>query len=683
MTGAIIWTHALAALLFGAAGGQPAAGNGMPRRAFAVALATSALWALAAGIDARDPAARLAESVCNIAWLGFMLALIRRGRVRGWAPVLVHGVLMLVTLTAGLLEVAAAVARQAELATAAADTAILFRMLTAACALVLMRDLLAAITGPGRGGVRLVAAALTGLWATNLLLYTIRYLWPEVMPSLATVRGVAMIPVALLIWAGARQGGDWVLSVSRTVAVRSVVLVALALYGGLMLLMTGLAARIWGEDARIAQTAIVFGATAALMTLATTPWLQSWVRVMVAKHLFRHRYDYRAEWQRFAETLGRPGEDATPLPPRIVQAVAELTGSPAGLLLLASGTGATAGLTAGAAWNWAAGLAPDGGSDEAIARHLAATHRIVELDEVRADTAPAPEAAAVPQWMVDCKDAWALVPLLHAEALVGAILLARPLVGRKLDWEDLDLLRVAGRQAASYLAEDRAHAALADAHRFDEFNRRFAFILHDIKNVASQLSLVARNAERHADNPAFRADMIETLRSSADQMTTLLARLSQQRTPPAEPPRPTDVADLATRVAAERRASHPVVACATGPVWALVQGARLEQVLRHLLQNAAEASPAAEPVTLSVMPGEDGVVLEVFDQGCGMTPAFVRDQLFRPFVSTKPGGFGLGAHEARQLVEAMGGRLTVSSREGEGTRFRIVLRPAPAWEAAA
>ena len=92
----------------------------------------------------------------------------------------------------------------------------------------------------------------------------------------------------------------------------------------------------------------------------------------------------------------------------------------------------------------------------------------------------------------------------------------RPSAGA-LDWEDFDLFRTAGIQAASYIAEARSQQALADAQRFDEFNRRFAFIMHDIKNLVSQLSLVARNAERHADNPEFRADMIATLQSSVEQ----------------------------------------------------------------------------------------------------------------------------------------------------------------------
>ena len=108
-------------------------------------------------------------------------------------------------------------------------------------------------------------------------------------------------------------------------------------------------------------------------------------------------------------------------------------------------------------------------------------------------------------------------------------LLAHPLVRRSLDWEDFDLFRTAGQQAASYLAEARSHHALADAQRFDEFNRRFAFIMHDIKNLVSQLRLVARNAERHAENPEFRADMIATLKSSVKKMDDMLVRLSRDK----------------------------------------------------------------------------------------------------------------------------------------------------------
>jgi hypothetical protein len=145
--------------------------------------------------------------------------------------------------------------------------------------------------------------------------------------------------------------------------------------------------------------------------------------------------------------------------------------------------------------------------------------------------------------------AWALVPLIHFGRLIGAILLARPLMDRRLDWEDLDMLRTAGRQAASYLSEAQGQQALDDAQRFDEFNRRFAFIIHDVKNLVSQLSLLARNAERHADNADFRADMVLTLRESVGKMNDMLARLSQHNKGRAEEPRSMCLDEVAAKVA--------------------------------------------------------------------------------------------------------------------------------------
>ncbi len=62
-------------------------------------------------------------------------------------------------------------------------------------------------------------------------------------------------------------------------------------------------------------------------------------------------------------------------------------------------------------------------------------------------------------------------------------------------------------------------------------------------------------------------------------------------------------------------------------------------------------------------------IIEVIDSGAGMSAEFIRSRLFKPFHSSKPGGFGIGAFEARELVRAMNGRLDVESREGIGTRF--------------
>jgi len=308
----------------------------------------------------------------------------------------------------------------------------------------------------------------------------------------------------------------------------------------------------------------------------------------------------------------------------------------------------------------------------ALAQHLASTSEVIELDRIRQGE-PAAVIGAMPGWMIEDEDAWLIVPLLHFDRLVGAVLLEQPRVSHQIDREDHDLLQVAGRQVASYLAEARGQEALSDARRFDEFNRRFAFIMHDVKNLVSQLSLLARNAERHADNPAFRADMIATLQSSVGKMNDLLARLSQHHRSRAEPPQRHILLPIVARTVAGRRGSHEVAVHGRDDIAALVDPGRLEQALGHLVQNAIDASTPGMPVDVRVTRRAGDAAIEVVDRGRGMSTAFVHGRLFHPFASTKDGGFGIGAFEARSLIVAMGGRIEVESREGEGSRFTILL----------
>jgi putative PEP-CTERM system histidine kinase len=284
----------------------------------------------------------------------------------------------------------------------------------------------------------------------------------------------------------------------------------------------------------------------------------------------------------------------------------------------------------------------------------------------------------MPRWLLEEPSAWAGVPLLHHQRLVGLVVLAAPNYRRQLDWEDFDLLRTAGHQAASSLAEALGQEALSHAQRFEEFNRRFAFILHDIKNLVSQLSLLARNAERHADNPEFRTDMVATLRSSVGKMNDLLARLaphSQARVQrlEAQPLRP-----ILSSAIASRRRDREVTLLGDAGLVAMADATALEQAVGHLLQNALDAS-SGEPVVVRVTGDASQVAISITDKGVGMDGEFVRNRLFEPFASTKPGGFGIGAFEARSLITAMGGRLSVDSRPGRGTTFTIIL---PAAETA-
>ncbi|CAN5385308.1 hypothetical protein BH09PSE3_BH09PSE3_18970 [soil metagenome] len=458
---------------------------------------------------------------------------------------------------------------------------------------------------------------------------------------------------------------------SRTVALALIAIAAGATY---FLVIVGLTALLHAQGGTATAVALmVVPLLSAVVAAVVLPAqrTRAWLRVMTAKHLFAHRYDYRAEWLRFTDTLGRPGEAPAPLEVRVVKAIADIADSPGGLLLLPDGGE----MIVKAVWNWE--VVPYG-STARLADFLS-SGRIVELDAMRADDADPEESGVIPEWILLAPDAWAIVPLIHNDRLAGVVVLERPLIGRTLDWEDFDLLRVAGRQVASYLAEAQGQEALSEAQRFDEFNRRFAFIMHDIKNLVSQLSLLARNAERHAENPAFRADMIATLNSSTARMNDLLARLSQHNKVRPEEARAIRVGSIVASVGAAKRGSHPIVIAGDTGLFAVADPVRLEAALAHIVQNAIDASPAVEPVTITTRAEAGETIIDVTDKGCGMSMDFLHGQLFRPFASTKNGGFGIGAYEARALITGMGGRLTVKSEAGFGSSFIIALPSATGW----
>ena len=356
-----------------------------------------------------------------------------------------------------------------------------------------------------------------------------------------------------------------------------------------------------------------------------------------------------------------------------IKAFADILEAPGGLLLATDPAGA---ITTASSWNWS-GKHPPAGELERVRDFwsaLESSGRIVELDALRNGWAkPADCVALPPQWMLEERRAWIGVPLIHGERLFGLILLAAPDYRRVLDWEDFDLLRTAGRQAASALAEAHGQEALSNAQRFEEFNRRFAFILHDIKNLVSQLSLLSRNAERHADNPEFRADMVATLRSSVGKMNELLARLPPQAQARSQRSEPQQLRRILSDAIAAKRRDHEVKLLGDANMWALVDAMALEQAVGHLIQNAVEASSPEAPITVRVAPAGQEVRITIADHGTGMDGDFVRNRLFQPFASTKPDGFGIGSFEARSLIVAMGGRLVVDSTPGVGSEFSIFL----------
>ena len=682
-----LWSHLLAAALYGAlAVYQLRRWNGDARnRPLVTAFAAMSVWTIFLAL--LGPYAfltQLAESGRNLAFLAFMYGLLA-GADEAHGQRAIKGLFAAVAGVIGLQIVVGGVMPEFAQAPIVfwtlASTSQMIGLIIAAGALILVHNIYGQAAPGSRPALRFPMLALAAMWAYDLHLYTLAYFTRTPGPELFALRGLVFAALAPLFALGVRNA-SWKIQISRAATFQSISLVIILIYLIAMMLAARAMEIAGGDWALIGQVAIIFVMTLAALVLLPSAKLRAWLRVTLTKHLFEHRYDYRQEWLRFTDTVGRGGDSGAPIEERAVKALADIGGAPAGLLF-ACDEGYR--LSPAGRWNWAAPV-PAGDGAEALLRHVEAGGFVIDFDACRGGWLVQGETRiAVPAWLAGLDEAWAGVPLVHGGKLAGLVVLAHPAFRRPLDWEDFDLFRTAGIQAASYIAEARSQQALADARRFDEFNRRFAFIMHDIKNLVSQLSLVARNAERHADNPEFRADMIATLQSSVKKMNDLLVRLSPGGARAADPPRAVEVRPLVEAVAAAKSRAHPVHVGGEASLVARIDPAGFEQALSHLVQNAIDASPPETPVELRIFESGGDVAIEVADRGHGMSAAFVRDRLFQPFVSTKETGFGIGAHEARALVLAMGGRLDVESAEGEGTRFTLYLpaaedRAAPFYE---
>jgi putative PEP-CTERM system histidine kinase len=243
-----------------------------------------------------------------------------------------------------------------------------------------------------------------------------------------------------------------------------------------------------------------------------------------------------------------------------------------------------------------------------------------------------------------------------------------------------DLLKTAARQAASYIAQIESAKALLIARQFESFNRMSAFVVHDLKNVIAQLSLLLANADRHKHKRAFQEDVLETVGHSVDKMKRLLEQLRSTYTLDAATP--IDLHKVLQRTVAARAHLVPApefVPCGEFPR-VMGHAARLERVFGHLVQNAIEATPVSGVVNVRLHTAGDDVAVEIQDTGCGMSAHFVATRLFTPFDSTKNSGMGIGVYEAREYIRKLGGRIDVESAEGCGTTFRVTL---PAYESTA
>ncbi|MGG7054695.1 XrtA/PEP-CTERM system histidine kinase PrsK [Nitrosomonas sp. ANs5] len=518
-----------------------------------------------------------------------------------------------------------------------------------------------------RWGVKFICLGIGGLFVYDFYLYSDALLFRKINLDVWVARGwINALTVPLIAFSAARNP-KWTvgIAVSRHILFYSSALFGAAVY---LLLMAAVGYYLrfsggsWGT---VLQLIFLFGAIVLLIIVLFSGTTRSWLRVFISKHFFSYNYDYREEWLRFTRTLS---EEKTELRVRVIAALAQLVESPAGGLWFKSEHGFYRPI---ARWN-IPDIAECVGAGSRFCQFMQENAWVIDLQQHDSDSQKY-AAMILPDWLPAIPKArWVIPLILHGE-LLGFVVLTEPRSHVDFNWEVRDLLKVAGSQAASYLAQYETDQALSMARQFESFNRISTFVVHDIKNLISQLSLLLINAEKHKNNPEFQQDMIETIALSVNKMKRMLEKLSNgnrvdniNRLPLAEilqqivhsksffEPRPGLVIDeTALNVRADQ--------------------VRLERVLGHLVQNAIEATPKDGQVAIRLKQKDEWAVIEIEDTGHGMDEQFIRDKLFQPFESTKTAGMGIGVFESKEYVEELGGKLHVSSQVGQGSIFSVML----------
>lgn len=522
-----------------------------------------------------------------------------------------------------------------------------------------------------RWSIKYLCLGVAALHAYDLVLYADGVLFDRLESALWAGRGAANALAVPLIAVAVARNRDWNLNlfVSRQIVFHGTTLLGAGLY------LLGVAAAGYylrtygGEWGAALRVVVFFAALVTLTSVLASATLRARLRRFLGRHFYRDKYDYGEIWLRFTNQLSQGGSKPSEMPRSILAAIADIMEATGGVMWQRGVTGS---------YSIVASVAVDPQRLQDIPEHHPLLTVLRESGQILDIAAEAGRASVdvldrVPAWLLEQPRAWLLMPIVHRDELLAIVLLCESRAEQVLGPEDRELLGTIGRQAAAYLALMQSNAALADARQFEAFNRLAAFLVHDLKNVIAQLSMVLRNGERHRSNPEFIADAFNTVGDAVAKMNRMLGNLKHTHEGPVgEVELAPCLGEVTTHLSG--RSPVPVFRAPPEPLWVRGNRDRLIALLTHLAQNAQEATSSEGRVEIVAGRVADRVVISVIDTGSGMSPEFVRDRLFKPFDTTKgKAGMGIGVYESLHIVSGMGGRLSVDSAPGRGTTFRIEL----------
>lgn len=539
-------------------------------------------------------------------------------------------------------------------------------MIFCIAALVNLESVFSGIRGSDRSRVKYEFLGVGAILAVMIFYSSQGLLYKAVNMDLIPVRsGVAIVSAILIGYSRLYRGRTADLAVSRQALYRSFTLVAVGLY----LLVLGL----FGEGMKrfnivLTRDLSVFVAILsgiAFLLLLLSEEIRRRLKVLISKHFYAQKHDYREEWLGFSNALAKCS-DLGDVRAAIVDRYRQIFGLRFSVLYTREGGGDSFVL---AAAQDRSGVPCRVTISPGLLGYFSETGRV--MNPTDGEYTPTTD-----EWVfIRESEAWLLVPLLAGERLEAFVVFGRQVVPEKLTYEDFDLMKIIGRQAVLSLNNFRLSEELSEAREMAAVAKVSAFVIHDLKNLAYTFSLMMENAECHIGEADFQEDLVKSIRSTVAKMNALIAKLKAFPEKMELQRESVDLVILVNETLDEVRKVKPTIGfdVAMVPAEASADVLELRKVVLNLLLNACDAVGAAGMIRVRTARRDAEAVISVEDNGCGMSPAFVQGHLFKPFRTTKEKGLGIGLCQCKQIVEAHGGRIEVESREGEGTVFTVVL----------
>ena len=457
----------------------------------------------------------LANAIRDLAWIGLSFGLMfpRAGQTLLWRGLLA----LALSLTAFGVSLDLGLIGSGALAGVQIDGA-LIRLVITVLSLVLLENILRNSSAAEFWSLKHLVIGLLCISAFQLVSRVPEFLTHKVDPNMAIARPLVFLLALPLIVVSSIRLPNLQLRVhsSRAFVFHSATLIA----SGIML--QGVAVAAWyvreygGSNGTVLAVILLFGGTVAVAVALTSGSVRSRIRRFINENFFSLKYDYRLEWEKVIRSLSLNPEQASA--ERVLRTLCDLLDSHGGALWVHRASWRQ--FLPAAKLGFSADFVPIPEEDPRLEPFRGDDKAFIDL----ADTGDGSPAAAL--WRKDFASSWLVVPLRYRSMVVGLVVLAKTRAPKKLDWEDESLIRLVGLQLGAYLVQEETAQSLADARQLEEFNKRFAFIVHDIKNTIGQLSLLVQNAAQFGHEQEFRDDMVVTLRNAVERLQQLLNSLT-------------------------------------------------------------------------------------------------------------------------------------------------------------